>query len=93
LKSSVETCRMSVDDAREQQASFRNLSTQILARHPQVSYFDQNPLFCGESTCSSIKSGLPLLRDPRHYSRFGSDAIIDEFVRWAEDWVPEILDR
>jgi peptidoglycan/LPS O-acetylase OafA/YrhL len=93
LKSSVETCRIPVAEATERQASFRDLSSRILSRHPEVLYFDQNPLFCGDSTCSAVKRGLPLLRDARHYSRVGSDAIIDRFVRWAEDSVPEILDR
>ncbi len=93
LKSSVQTCEVSAAEVEEQQAQFRAMSKAVLARHPDAAYFEQGPLFCAGNRCRTVRNGMPLLRDPRHYSRLGSDAIIDEFVRWAEKRLPEILDK
>jgi peptidoglycan/LPS O-acetylase OafA/YrhL len=93
LRRSVETCSIPRTEFEDQAMGFRTLVAPVLTRHPKVSYFEQAPLFCDESRCSSVQDGMPLLRDPRHYSRLGSDAIAGKFVSWAENKVPEILDR
>ena len=84
-------CTMERSRVDEQEASIASLIAGVLARHPNVLYFDQNGLFCSGPVCSTIKDGMPLLRDFRHYSEFGSDAVMAEFVPWVSSKSPELL--
>jgi peptidoglycan/LPS O-acetylase OafA/YrhL len=85
-------CMVSVKDADDQQRGIIRIIDKVVARHPKVYVFEQNPLFCDEDSCSLIKDGLPLLRDFRHYSEFGSRLIIERFADWAKQHNIGIVD-
>lgn len=84
-------CTMDRNRVDEQEASIASIIAGVLSQHPGVLYFDQNGLFCPGPVCSTIKDGMPLLRDFRHYSEFGSDAMMAEFVPWVSARAPDLL--
>ncbi|MFY1666483.1 acyltransferase family protein [Pseudomonas sp. Pseu.R1] len=75
-----------------QQQGIENVIRQVHARHPDVPLFDQNKLFCDEEKCHLVQGGMPLLRDFRHYSEYGSRLIISQFAEWAKFNMPDVLD-
>jgi len=76
----------------KQQAGIDAVIEEVHRLHPDVPVFQQNPLFCDSGECRLVKDGMPLLRDFRHYSEFGSRQIIALFAEWAKTNMPEILD-
>jgi hypothetical protein len=85
-------CRMTRGDVREQQKGIMAVFSTVLGQHPDVVFYDQNPLFCDTLTCQFVKDGLPLLRDGNgHYSQYGSELQIQQFVSWAKQNEPELL--
>lgn len=89
--SAANDCTVSREQANKQQAGINEVIRRVKEKHPDVPVFDQNELFCSGSQCSLIKDGLPLLRDYRHYSEFGSRQIISRFAEWAKTNAPAIL--
>lgn len=92
FSSPAKQCVLDRESADGQEKSITLIIQAVLAKHPAVLYFDQNELFCPVgSACSIIKDGMPLLRDFRHYSEFGSDEIIKKFVTWVAPLSPSLL--
>jgi len=86
------TCRVLQSEVDKQQAGIDAVIEEVHRLHPDVPVFQQNPLFCDSGECRLVKDGMPLLRDFRHYSEFGSRQIIALFAEWAKTNMPEILD-
>ncbi|MFJ2485965.1 acyltransferase family protein [Pseudomonas sp. NPDC087639] len=90
--SAANDCIVTKSQADKQQAGINEVIQRVKAKNPDVQIFDQNDLFCSGSECSLIEDGLPLLRDYRHYSEFGSRQIISRFADWAKTNAPGILE-
>lgn len=86
-------CQVALDEVARQQAGINAVIDRVVARHPEVFVFEQNPLFCDDRSCSLNRNGKPLLRDFRHYNEWGSRLIIDRFVDWAAERGINILDK
>jgi peptidoglycan/LPS O-acetylase OafA/YrhL len=85
-------CSVTRGDVHEQQKGIMAVFSTVLGLHPDVVFYDQNPLFCDTLTCQFVKNGLPLLRDGNgHYSQYGSELQIQQFVSWAKQNEPELL--
>lgn len=91
LKSTPNTCSITLADTFSQEKGILEIFNAILMKHPNTSYFDQNQLFCNEHTCTVTKNGMPLLRDAGHYSEYGSQEIINLFTKWATTNSPGLL--
>ncbi|MNJ44969.1 hypothetical protein D3C77_400430 [compost metagenome] len=64
----------------------------ILAKHPEVKFFDQNELICKSGSCSMVIDGMPLFRDQfYHYSEYASKKMSEYFADWAKENAPDIL--
>ncbi|MBY3193460.1 acyltransferase family protein [Rhizobium laguerreae] len=81
----VKNCQMTETEVQEQQHELSLVLRDVLAKHPNVTFFDPNPAFCKNGTCSlKTQDGLPMLRDKVHYSQYGSAIAIDLFVKQAQ---------
>jgi hypothetical protein len=85
------TCKISLSEMRKQQDGIDQVIKEVHRMHPDVPIFQQDPLFCDSNQCNLIKDGMPLLRDFRHYSEYGSRQIIKLFAEWAKTNMPSIL--
>ncbi|WSH67114.1 acyltransferase family protein [Rhizobium ruizarguesonis] len=85
FKEPAKDCRLAKAGVQEQQRELSAVLKDVLAKHPNVTLFDPNQLFCVDGLCS-LKSpdGLPMLRDKVHYSQYGSALAIDRFVKQAQ---------
>jgi hypothetical protein len=90
--SAANDCIVKKAEVDKQQAGINEVIRRVKEKNPDVLVFDQNELFCNGSECSLIEDGLPLLRDYRHYSEFGSRQIISRFADWAKTNIPGILE-
>jgi hypothetical protein len=73
------------------QREFEPLRQAIATSNPAVLFFDPNEIYCENGSCSYIKDGMPLYRDPNHLSEFGSALLFKHFVGWARVHAPGIL--
>ncbi len=87
----VNSCRVSMEEVQRQQKGIRKVLDELKKINPEVLLFEQNDLFCDGKNCLLVQNGLPLLRDHRHYSEYGSRLIIKRFSDWAAINLPEIL--
>lgn len=92
LRVGIKPCTMSRAEVERQQKEMRNILEDVLGRHPKAKLFDQNKIFCDEILCDTKSNDLPMLRDPRHYSQFGSKLMSEQFVEWAKTEAPQLLD-
>lgn len=85
FKEPAQDCQLAEAGVQQQQRELSAVLKDVLAKHPNVTLFDPNQLFCMDNLCS-LKSpdGLPMLRDKVHYSQHGSAIAIDRFVRQAQ---------
>jgi hypothetical protein len=81
--SKVQSCEEPRAQERATFASFESVADEIIRKHPKVTFFDPNALFCTETTCSLLKGNQPLLRDQFHLSVLGSTLVGQEFETWA----------
>ncbi|MNR31627.1 hypothetical protein D3C85_1491490 [compost metagenome] len=85
-------CTTSIEKKNEVTNSFKPLMDAILAKHPEVKFFDQNELFCKTGKCSMILDGMPIFRDQVfHYSEYASEKMSEEFSTWAKVNAPDIF--
>lgn len=85
FKQPVKNCQLTEAEVQDQQHELSLVMKYVLARHPTVTFFDPNPVFCREGICSlKTQDGLPMLRDKVHYSQYGSAIAIDLFVKQAQ---------
>lgn len=63
----------------------------IKDEYPQTKLFNQNDVYCNKDGCDSVINGMPMFSDGRHYSKFGSDLVTNDFVEWAKTNAPDIL--
>ncbi|MES2339686.1 MAG: acyltransferase family protein [Pseudomonadota bacterium] len=86
LRPATRTCAMprAVFEARSRVTA--GILRGIVARHPNLRYFDMTDLFCDARTCRYIApDGSPWLRDGNgHLSVIGSRHVADRFVAWAD---------
>lgn len=59
--------------------------------YPQVKFFNQNDVYCNADGCDSVKDGMPMFSDGRHYSNYGSMLVTKSFIEWAAKNEPGIL--
>ncbi|PUB43240.1 peptidoglycan/LPS O-acetylase OafA/YrhL [Pseudomonas sp. GV047] len=70
---------------------FREGVYALMVKHPNLKYFDQFDLFCDSHVCIYFRDGKPLLRDDAHLSVYGSSYVMDSFVAWSKEHMPELL--
>lgn len=85
FKEPAKDCQMSEAELLDRQHGLSTVLKDVLAKHPNVTFFDPNTVFCKDGLCSlKAPDGLPMLRDKVHYSQYGSAIAIDHFVKQAQ---------
>ncbi|MFW8603077.1 acyltransferase family protein [Rhizobium beringeri] len=85
FKQPVKNCQVTEAEVQDRQHELSLVLKDVLARHPNATFFDPNPAFCKDGTCSlKTQDGLPMLRDKVHYSQYGSGIAIDLFVKQVQ---------
>ncbi|OBY08336.1 hypothetical protein BAE36_04295 [Rhizobium leguminosarum bv. trifolii] len=85
FKEPAKDCQMSEAELLDRQHDLSTVLKEVLAKHPNVTFFDPNTVFCKDGLCSlKAPDGLPMLRDKVHYSQYGSALAIDRFVKQAQ---------
>ncbi|NOT19918.1 MAG: acyltransferase, partial [Sideroxydans sp.] len=75
----------------ELDSNFHLLTKRLNEINSGILFFDQNDIYCTNSTCSYIKDGLPLFRDAGHISEFASIEVGNRFVDWLKLNEPNFL--
>ncbi|MGO6737114.1 acyltransferase family protein [Rhizobium ruizarguesonis] len=85
FKEPARDCQIQESAAHEQQQELLSILKVVLAKHPNVTFFDQNKVFCKDGSCSfKTPDGMPMLRDNGHYSQYGSAIAVNLFVNDAQ---------
>ncbi|WPP01675.1 acyltransferase family protein [Pseudomonas sp. HR96] len=75
-------------------AEFKPTMDYLLARDPDVQFFDQNAALCDAHRCSMTVDGMPIFRDQyQHYSEYASGKVAEQFEQWAMVNAPELVKR
>ncbi|MGR9162626.1 acyltransferase family protein [Rhizobium leguminosarum] len=81
----AKNCQMTEVEVLDKQHELSLVLKDVLGKHPNVTFFDANSVFCKDAVCSlKTQDGLPMLRDKVHYSQDGSAIAIDLFVKQAQ---------
>ena len=93
LKKNKKKCDISADVRKSILDDFNPLLIVINKKHPKVLVFEQNDIFCDrdDDRCSFIRNGLPLHRDKKHISEYGSLLLQDYFTKWSFKNIPSIF--
>lgn len=87
-----EGCSVSTDKKKELDDRFKPMMEAILAKHPEVKFFDQNKMICGPLSCSMVIDGMPVFRDQfYHYSEYASAKLSEAFSDWAKENAPDLF--
>lgn len=92
LKSKSADCELPISVKKNIDRSFAPLVAQISAAYPEVRFFNQNEVFCGQQSCPLTLDGLPIFGDQfSHYSAYASAQVSKKFVEWARINEPGVL--
>ncbi len=91
LRSTSKNCTLPLQVRDEYLAQFKPLMVSIARTNPKTLFFEQNGMYCDTKQCGFIKDGMPLERDFKHLSEFGSIELAKHFVAWTEVNTPELL--
>lgn len=87
----LSNCVLSWDRYLEINAQYAPIISRIGQSHPEVRFFDQKALTCGDGKCWAVLDGMPLYRDWGHLSEYASIRMAELFVEWAKVNAPGIL--
>lgn len=76
-------CKFSVKVKEDIKNNFFPLIEELNKHNYNISYFDQNVVFCNDNECSYVKNDLPLYRDSSpHTSEYSSILLQNHFNEW-----------
>ncbi|QBH97925.1 acyltransferase [Limnobaculum zhutongyuii] len=94
FKTPSKSCEMPISVQKAQLKAYSVMINQFKKTNPNVKFFDQNNLLCKDDTCEFKIDGMPVYRDNTdHFSEYASNKLAELFVEWANDNVPNILDK
>ena len=91
LRPTANDCTIPGEIRQALNSSFQPLIDEIKKVHPEVHFFDQNSVFCQNSSCSGILNGMPLHRDMKHISEYASIQLQTHFTQWARKNIPQLF--
>ena len=91
FRSNAKDCTFPISEREDALKNFKQLADLISKSNPNTLFFDQNEMYCKDSICSYLSSGMPFHRDDGHLSEYGSIRLQESFTEWAKRNIPEIF--